>query len=241
VLGVEALRFTWKRLHEDPGVKPDAIPAGRWIAAPLATAAMRRRMWLHAEASYPRAVAMEDARLHAKDLLRAAAETEPPPAIPAALRRAVRSGRLPASVIAAVDSGMTYGGASQWEPAVAGWVTSQLTLPDRLSEQLRTERQSIARAAPADSAPDGTPATSRKAAGNSAADASQNTPRKPARAQVKKMSPEQLAPYVGVMLEENAALSQAQVMGELHVAIGKAREALRIAKRNRTVVAIGSR
>ena len=42
--GVEALRFTWKRLHEDPAARPDRIPAGRWLAAPLATMAMRRRM-----------------------------------------------------------------------------------------------------------------------------------------------------------------------------------------------------
>ena len=145
VLGVEALRFTWKLLHEDPAARPDRIPAGRWLAAPLATMAMRRRMWLAAESSYPRAVAMEDARLHAKDLLRAAAESDPPPAIPDALRRAVRSGRLPAPVVSAVDSGLAFGGPSQWEPAVASWVTSRLTLSDRLSAQLETTRRDIAR------------------------------------------------------------------------------------------------
>ncbi len=78
VLGVEALRFTWKRLHEDAAERPDRIPAGRWLAAPFATMAMRRRMWLAAETSYPRAVAMEDARLHARDLIRAEAEKDEP-------------------------------------------------------------------------------------------------------------------------------------------------------------------
>jgi Protein of unknown function (DUF2637) len=147
VLGVEALRFTWKRLHEDPDAKPAGIPAGRYLAAPLATPRMRRRMWLANETSYPRAVAMEDARLHARDLIRAAAEGDSAPAVPAALRRAVRSGRLPAAVVSAVDSGMTFGGASQWEPAVATWVTSSLTLSERLSAQLQGARRDIARAA----------------------------------------------------------------------------------------------
>lgn len=147
VLGVEALRFLWQRMHEDPAAKPARIPPGRWLAAPLATGALRRRMWLTAETSYPRAIALEDARLHARDLLRAAGETDPAPVIPAALRRAVRSGRLPADVVAAVDRGMTFGGATQWEPAVATWVTSQLTLPDRLSAQLQATRQEIAREA----------------------------------------------------------------------------------------------
>ena len=60
VLGVEALRFTWKRVHEDQAAKADRIPPGRYLAAPLATARMRRRMWLTAETSYPRAVALEE-------------------------------------------------------------------------------------------------------------------------------------------------------------------------------------
>ena len=110
VLGVEALRFTWKRLHEDTAETPDRIPAGRWLAAPFATLAMRRRMWLTAETSYPRAVAMEDARLHARDLIRAEAEKDEPPVIPGSLKRAVRRGRLPAAVITAVDSGLRFGG-----------------------------------------------------------------------------------------------------------------------------------
>jgi hypothetical protein len=144
VLGVEALRFTWKRVHEDQAAKADRIPAGRYLAAPLATARMRRRMWLTAETSYPRAVAIEDARLHAADLIRAAIEADASMTVPGALRRAVRTGRLPASVIAAVDGGLRFGGASEWEPEVASWITSRLTLPERLAAQLRNERQSIA-------------------------------------------------------------------------------------------------
>ena len=46
VLGVEALRFTWKRLHEDPAARPGRIPSGRYLAAPVATARMRRPLSL---------------------------------------------------------------------------------------------------------------------------------------------------------------------------------------------------
>lgn len=147
VLGVEALRFTWKRLHEDAAERPDRIPAGRWLAAPFATMAMRRRMWLAAETSYPRAVAMEDARLHARDLIRAESEKDGPPVIPDSLVRAVRRGRLPAAVVTAVDSGLRFGGASQWEPAVEEWVTGALTQSVRMTVRMESARREIERQA----------------------------------------------------------------------------------------------
>ena len=147
VLGVEALRFTWKRLHEDPATRPDRIPAGRWLAAPFATFAMRRRMWLTAEKSYPRAVALEDARLHARDLIRAATEADPSLTVPAALRRAVRAGRLPAAVVTAVDSGLRFGGAAQWEPAVENWVTSGLMQSVKMTVSMERQKREIERQA----------------------------------------------------------------------------------------------
>lgn len=144
VLGVEALRYTWRRLHDGPATAGDAIPRARWIAAPWPTLKLWRRMKLANITSYACAAELENARLHAADLLRAAAGSPDAPAIPAALRRAIRTGRLPAAVTSAVDSGMQFGGASRWEPEVASWVTSRLTLPDRLAAQLRDERKAIA-------------------------------------------------------------------------------------------------
>lgn len=148
VLGVEALRFTWRRLHDTEGTEDGRIPRARWIAAPWPTLKLWRRMKLANITSYERAAALEEARLHARDLLRAAREARPPAAIPAALSRAVRTGRLPASVSSAVDAGLGFGGASRWEPEVAVWVTSRLTLSDRLAAQLRDERQAITAASP---------------------------------------------------------------------------------------------
>ena len=153
VLGVEALRYTWRRLHDVPQAT-DSIPRGRWLAAPWPTLKLWRRMYLANITDYPRAVELENARLHARDLLRAAREADPELTVPAALKRAVRTGRLPATVTAEVDSGMMFGGATRWEPEVASWITSRLTLPDRLAAQLRNERAAITREAAPDPIPE---------------------------------------------------------------------------------------
>ena len=205
VLGVEALRFTWRQLHSAGDVPAGArIPAGRWVAAPWPTLRLWRRMRLSGETSYPRAVALEDARLHAREVLRAAVEGEHGLYVPAALKRAVRTGRLPASVTDAVRAGLQYGGASRWEPAVASWVTSRLTLPDRLAAQLRDEREAIAAPVPGevldpvsdpvpDPVPDVPPAPpvtpSRKA------------PRKPVKPRPRTMSDDDLMAYIRDLLK----------------------------------------
>lgn len=80
-----------------------------------------------------------------------------------------------------------------------------------------------------------------KAPQNTAGKPAEQAARKPTKAQAKKMSGTDLAAYVGTMLEASPGLTQQAVMGELHVGIGKAREALRVAKRDRTVVPLGTR
>jgi Protein of unknown function (DUF2637) len=55
------------------------------------------------------------------------------------------------------------------------------------------------------------------------------------------MTPGELEPHVAAMLGEYGTVSQARVKRDLHVSTEKAAEALRLAKRNRTVVQIGAR
>jgi Protein of unknown function (DUF2637) len=55
------------------------------------------------------------------------------------------------------------------------------------------------------------------------------------------MTAGELVPHVSAMLEEYGTVSQARVKRDLHVSTEKAAEALRLAKRSRTVVQIGAR
>ena len=79
----------------------------------------------------------------------------------------------------------------------------------------------------------------RKSAENPAEQGAEQSPRKPTRPQAKKMTGADLAPYVGTLLDADPELTQTAVMDDLHVGIGKAREALRLAKAARVVVPIG--
>jgi hypothetical protein len=225
VLGVEALRFTWRRLHEDPS-RADVIPAARWLAAPWPTLLLWRRMKLGNVTDYARAVALEDARLHARDLIRAASEADPHLAVPAALRRSVRSGRLPASVAAAVDSGLGYGGAAQWEPEVAAWVTSRLTLPDRLAASLRDERQAIS--APL---PGAAPAPLPEPAVIPAVPPSRKAARHPSRPAPRRMTDDELMPYVRALLDEDRAASIESVIKATGTGRPRARKLLERGRR----------
>lgn len=207
----------------------DAIPLARWILAPLPTFRLWRRMVLGNLTDYPRAVELEAARLHARDLIRAASESDRTLAIPAALHRSIRTGRLPASVVAAVDSGLRFGGASQWEPEVASWVTSRLTLSDRLAAQLRDERNAIAAPVPG-AAPEPIAGDVPDVPQEVIPEAPPAPIRKPSAAAVKKMSGTDLAPYVETLLDRPGGVTLAWLMKHLHVGEPKAREALRIAK-----------
>jgi len=60
-------------------------------------------------------------------------------------------------------------------------------------------------------------------------------------ARSRSMSPAGLAPHVSAMLETYGPVSQARIKRDLHVSTEKAAEALRIARRERTVVPMGTR
>lgn len=62
-----------------------------------------------------------------------------------------------------------------------------------------------------------------------------------AASKARSMSPDELEPHVAAMLEAYGTVSQARVKRDLHVSTEKAAEALRLAKRNRTLVPLGQR
>lgn len=108
-----------------------------------------------------RETAVADAVAHARDILRAADRWWRLRA-PVMLRRQLRSRRLPAAVLEAIEGGLDEGGASRWEPAVETWITRSLALPEGVSAQLAAARaealQSAIRSDP-ESAPVVTPET----------------------------------------------------------------------------------
>lgn len=231
VLGIETLRLLWRVLRKDPETRPAAIPAGRWLAAPAPTFFMWRRMRLHNVTSYAVMAAREDARQRAQDRIRAAAEATPPRQAPGSLLRAVRSGRLPASVTEAIGD-LGYGWVSSSEAAVDAWVDDGLLLPERVSESLEGRRQVMTQAAP-----EITPRPAARVVLQDIPRTSPSGPRKPSPSAVKRMSGADLAPYVGTLLETTPGLTASDVMKTLKVGRVKADEALKTAQRARLRVA----
>ena len=83
--------------------------------------------------------AVADAVAHARDILRSADRWWRLRA-PVLLRRQLRSRRLPATVMAAIEGGIGDGGASRWEPVVEAWITRSLALPEGVSALLAAAR-----------------------------------------------------------------------------------------------------
>jgi Protein of unknown function (DUF2637) len=147
VLGVEALRFMWRHLHRDPSAAPDRIPRARWFACPLATPALWRRMKALDVTSWQKMAAMEEARLHVRDRIKAAREADAGLVVPGALARVVRTGRLPAVILDAVLLDLEYGGTSRTEAAAEAWTDARLTLRESVTAALHARRRDIARSA----------------------------------------------------------------------------------------------
>lgn len=95
------------------------------------------------DAARARKTAHADARAHARDILRAELGRAWRIHAPVLLRRQLRTGRLPAAVFAAIDSGVGYGGATVWEPAVESWVTGALTRGDMVKASVSQVRRDI--------------------------------------------------------------------------------------------------
>jgi hypothetical protein len=250
-LWVAFLELTrWRKLAKRRAGLGDRIPRARWVLSPARTFGMRRRMILHNVTSYPVACAREEVRLAAISLMPAVWGDDWRRTAPALLRHHLRSGTLPASITAACAAASSSCAPALGEMAEE-WVTSARASTARVAARARQEvAAAIADNTPADPAENSAQHTARDTAGNGAQKTAGNTAqhtrrpapenkvRKPTRAEARKMSPEQLAAYVGAMLEEHGSVSQVMVMDELHIGFGKARDALTLAKSRRVVVPI---
>jgi len=187
-----------------------------------------------------RATATADAIAHARDILRAADRWWRLRA-PLMLRRQLRTRRLPAAVMVAINQG-----AARWEPAVEAWITRSLVLPEGVSAQLAAARREVIESA-SQSVPEATPEPVPAAIPQTASQARPKPSVKPApkvalkltAAKSRSMSPEQVAEHVSAMFEEYGDVSLNRVKTDLSVGTDKAKAALEIAKRemrNGTVV-----
>ena len=138
VAGLELVRH--RRVAES---RADGIPGRRWVAAPLATVALWLRMQRDGITSYRLALELEQARLFARDLIRAAPGDYRPERSSLLCKR-IRSGRLTEAVRKAVSGSLAHDYAPGWEEAVTEWVTTALALPAHLKVNLENTRAVIA-------------------------------------------------------------------------------------------------
>lgn len=194
-------------------------------------------------------IALADAKAHARDMLRSACGPFWHLTAPVLLRRQLRSGRLPALVLEAVETGE----AVTWEPAVEAWIASSVTLPERTREALRVAREAVPASTPepvpaqapalSPDVPETVPETAPRTSPGRAPKPVTKPALKLTAARSRGMSPEQVAEHVSAMLDEygeNVSLSK--IRADLHVGADKATAALEIARRGRAqVVPIGAR
>ncbi len=246
-LWVVFLELTRRRLMASQ--RADMIPAGRWMAAPLQTPRLWQRMHRDDVRSYPLALELEQARLYARDLVRAA----PPqhrPAFSSLLRKRVRGGRLPEAVRKAVKGSLANEYAPGWEDEVTAWVTAALALPAHIAANLENTRAAISVSTVRDmpelapefassTVPGEPPSVPEAAPGANLKPVPERTPKatlKLAPGKARSMSPEQVADHVEAMLEEYGELSVNRIKKDLHVSTEKAQQALDIARRRRLSV-----
>jgi hypothetical protein len=226
VAGVEALRLFWRLLRRSADPVPDSIPAGRWLADPLGTLRMRRRMLLQGITSYAEALAVQRACLLARDLVTASPGWDESPAL---LRRQIGTWDVPAPVLAAIRSALSHGSVPDLEPVVIGWTSADLTRTERHAVSLTSARTAAGREASpepdqpavdapdlkADHQPDGKPL------------------RKPTKAAVRKMTGADLVPYVQQFLGIDPLPTKDAIMTTFHVGPAKAGDTLDVIRRSR--------
>ena len=103
------------------------------------------RSLLVTDAERDRSHALADARAYAQDILRSALGPFWRWQAPLLLRRQLRSGRLPASVMTAVETC----DAARWERSVETWITAAVVLPERFAGVLAAARAEASQSAPA--------------------------------------------------------------------------------------------
>lgn len=185
-----------------------------------------------------RVVALADARAHARDVLRAGAGPFWRLRTPVLLRRQLRSGRLPASVLTAIEQGLAFGGASRWEPVVEKWLTDSLTFPERFTAQLGAAREAASQpaittpsgTAPETSAPEAAPPPLETPAAAPSRKPAKRPPGRPSKPQPRRMSDKDLVPYIHDLPGGAAAASISAVMTATGTGRERARTLLELAR-----------
>lgn len=187
---------------------------------------------------------MADARQHAVDLCRSVRGIFWRWRIPSLLRRQITSGRLCDEVRSAVEMQVSIGRTSGWNEAVRKWVFTELRIDLVAAAADQEAVREIARSsAPSEpvSVPEAAPEAVREARPAPRPEARSGPALRLAASKSRSMSAADLVSHVSAMLEEYGTVSQARVKRDLHVSTEKAAEALRLAKRERTVVPMSQR
>lgn len=142
----------WRKIRKVRATKADRIPLARWLFTPARTLRMKRHMVLHNVASYPVAIAREEALLLARDLVRATLGRRWHKTAPALLRHHLATGTLPGSVSSAASSA-AYGTMPAMAGPVSEWVTEALTETVRMAAKVTAERRAIEASAQASAQP----------------------------------------------------------------------------------------
>jgi hypothetical protein len=203
---------------------PRAVGLWRWKnawAEPSADAARRRYLVL----LYVIALAQSDPRV-GKRLFRWRRR------LPVTLRYELSTGLLPAAISAGGDG---------WQQAAGEHVTAQLALLDAPPPAVAPDTAPAHAQSEPESTPGARPETLPEARHRASPEARAEPALKLAASKSRSMTPSELEPHVAAMLEAYGDVSQVRVKRDLHVSTDKARNALRLAKRNRTVVQIGAR
>jgi hypothetical protein len=198
----------------------------------FAKAGVRRLLVTDAEIAFTAALA--DATAYARDVLRSALGIFWRFRAPVLLRRQLRSGRLPARVLAAVHAAAEGGGGTLWEAAVETWIAAAVALPERTAEVVRAARAEASQSAlatPAATPPEASPAppaeVSAEASGEPSAvprEAPAERPahpsRRPPRLIPKKATDDQLADLLVPLLEAGEDVSPTRVVKLVREAAG---------------------
>jgi len=130
--GLSVFLNVWADRHSPAGIAGHlAVTAAFFIPMSFAKTTVRKLIITPAERA--RAQSLADARAHAQDVLRSAFGVLWRHRTPTLLRRQLKSSRLPAAVMAAVETT----DAAIWEPVVQAWITAAVTLPAQVGRTLR--------------------------------------------------------------------------------------------------------
>lgn len=213
-------------------VRADRITAGEWIAQPARSAALWRWMKTWGEPSrdaalerymhllYARAVAQADPRIGRRPFTWRRN-------LPLPLRYQLATGLLPL---------VTADGAD-WQEATEVHVRKQLAL---LPEPVSGEPEPVVPDEP-ETLPEDEPEVHPRPRPKPRPELPSGPALKLSASKSRNMTPGELEPHVAAMLEKYGDVSQARVKRDLSVGTEKATEALRMAKKNRTVVPISQR